>query len=97
MKTACHELCHVFGMTHCPYFECLMNGSNLVNEADQKPFLLCPICLRKLEAYLNLKNKLPERYMRMMAAIDEMNNPMFSRERTFLSQILEDFEEHQII
>lgn len=34
MKTACHELCHVFGMTHCPYFECLMNGSNLVNEAD---------------------------------------------------------------
>lgn len=34
MKTACHELCHVFGMTHCPYFECLMNGSNLMNEAD---------------------------------------------------------------
>ena len=59
MKTACHELCHVFGMTHCPYFECLMNGSNLLNEADQKPFLLCPICERKLETYLNLKDKLP--------------------------------------
>ena len=59
MKTACHELCHVFGMTHCPYFECLMNGSNLMNEADQKPFLLCPICERKLETYLNLKDKLP--------------------------------------
>ena len=59
MKTACHELCHVFGMTHCPYFECLMNGSNLVNEADQKPFLLCPICLRKLEIYLVLKDKIP--------------------------------------
>ena len=45
LKTACHEICHVLGMTHCPYFECLMNGSNLVNEADKKPFALCPICL----------------------------------------------------
>ena len=51
LKTACHEICHVLGMTHCPYFECLMNGSNLVTEADKKPFALCPICLRKLDAY----------------------------------------------
>ena len=51
VKTACHEICHVLGMTHCPYYECLMNGSNLVTEADIKPFALCPICLRKLASY----------------------------------------------
>lgn len=54
LKTACHEICHVLGMTHCPYFECLMNGSNLVTEADKKPFALCPICLRKLEKYCEI-------------------------------------------
>lgn len=85
MKTACHELCHVFGMTHCPYFECLMNGSNLMNEADQKPFMLCPICLRKLETYLNLKDRLPERYKAMYSSIETMENPMFNREKTKLS------------
>ena len=56
LKTACHEICHVLGMTHCPYFECLMNGSNLVTEADKKPFALCPICLRKLDSYCEITN-----------------------------------------
>ena len=56
LKTACHEICHVLGMTHCPYYECLMNGSNLVTEADKKPFALCPICLRKLVSYLGIEN-----------------------------------------
>ena len=23
-----HETCHMFGMRHCIYFDCLMNGSN---------------------------------------------------------------------
>ena len=54
LKTACHEICHVIGMTHCPYFECLMNGSNLVTEADKKPFALCPVCLRKLDSYCEI-------------------------------------------
>ena len=84
MKTACHELCHVFGMTHCPYFECLMNGSNQITEADHKPALLCPICLRKLATYLNLTDKLPQRYQSMMLAIEQKGNPMFSRERLMI-------------
>ena len=60
LKTACHEICHVLGMTHCPYFECLMNGSNLVTEADKKPFALCPICLRKLDSYCEITVQEPE-------------------------------------
>jgi len=58
LKTACHELCHVFGLTHCPYYECLMNGSNLLEEADRKPFLLCPVCLRKTAVYHNFEDKI---------------------------------------
>lgn len=29
-----------------------MNGSNHMEEANKKPFLLCPVCLRKLQAAL---------------------------------------------
>ena len=97
MKTACHELCHVFGMTHCPYFECLMNGSNLLNEADAKPFLLCPICLRKLDAYFNLQEAIPIRYKKMVQSIEKSGNPMFNREKTTLIQILDDLADNKII
>lgn len=61
LKTACHEISHVFGLTHCPYYDCLMNGSNLLAEADLKPFALCPICLRKIEAYLDIAGGIVER------------------------------------
>jgi len=27
-----HEICHMFGLRHCIYYECLMNG---VNSADE--------------------------------------------------------------
>lgn len=97
MKTACHELCHVLGMTHCPYYECLMNGSNLVNEADKKPFLLCPICLRKLEAYLNLSGQIPKHFKNMLGGIKDTGNPMFARERNILTSIINDLEDHEII
>lgn len=29
-----------------------MNGSSQLEEADQKPFALCPVCLRKMSSYL---------------------------------------------
>jgi predicted Zn-dependent protease len=38
-----------------------MNGSNLLAEADLKPFALCPICLRKIEAYLDIAGGIVER------------------------------------
>ena len=92
LKTACHEICHVLGMTHCPYFECLMNGSNLVTEADKKPFALCPICLRKLDAYCQITNSvsgkehifnangIAERYTNLINLIQDNGNHRFGRE-----------------
>jgi len=43
-----HELGHCFGMHHCIYYLCNMNGSNSLAESDRQPLHLCPVCLRKL-------------------------------------------------
>jgi len=43
-----HETGHMFGMAHCIYYRCLMNGANNLEESDKQPMHLCPICLRKL-------------------------------------------------
>lgn len=47
-KVLAHETGHMFGLMHCVFFECLMNGSNHLKEADSQPIHLCPVCLRKL-------------------------------------------------
>lgn len=44
-----HELGHLFGLEHCIYYRCVMNGANSLYEADRAPLHECPICLRKLQ------------------------------------------------
>lgn len=39
----------MFGLDHCIYYECVMNGSDSIEESDSQPLFLCPICLRKLQ------------------------------------------------
>jgi archaemetzincin len=48
-KVLAHETGHIFGLAHCVYFSCLMNGSNHLVESDCRPLHLCPVCLRKLQ------------------------------------------------
>ncbi|MEW5848940.1 MAG: archaemetzincin [Myxococcota bacterium] len=48
LKTAVHELSHMFSMAHCVAYECVLNGSNHRQEADARPLDLCPIDLQKL-------------------------------------------------
>lgn len=52
-KTVCHEIGHTFGMQHCSFYQCLMQGSNGLDETDSRPMPLCPVCLRKLLWNLN--------------------------------------------
>ena len=47
-KVLTHEMGHMFGIRHCIYYECNMNGANHLDEADSTPVHLCPVCLRKL-------------------------------------------------
>jgi archaemetzincin len=48
LKTASHEVGHMFSMQHCTRYECDMCGSNNREEADRRPLALCPECLAKL-------------------------------------------------
>ncbi len=48
-KVLAHEACHMFGIEHCIWYRCLMNGSNHLDEADARPLHLCPVDLRKLQ------------------------------------------------
>jgi len=47
-KVLVHETGHMFGLMHCIYFKCVLNGSNHLKESDSRPVHLCPVCLRKL-------------------------------------------------
>ena len=47
-KVLVHEIGHMFGLDHCIFFWCVMNGSNHLHESDARPLNLCPVCLRKL-------------------------------------------------
>lgn len=42
---------HMFGLGHCVYFSCLMNGYEHDEEMDIVPLHLCPVCLRKLHTF----------------------------------------------
>ncbi|MHC4406933.1 MAG: archaemetzincin [Planctomycetota bacterium] len=48
LKTATHEIGHMFSIPHCTLFECNMCGSNHRAERDRLPLALCPQCLAKL-------------------------------------------------
>jgi len=48
-KVLAHETGHMFGIEHCIWYRCAMNGSNHLAEADARPIHLCPVDLRKLQ------------------------------------------------
>lgn len=48
LKTASHEMGHMFSLLHCTKYSCGMNGSNYRAEADARPLTFCPQCLAKL-------------------------------------------------
>ena len=50
LKEAIHELGHTFGLIHCSQPQCVMNSSTYVENIDQKPAELCPVCQRAIGA-----------------------------------------------
>jgi archaemetzincin len=69
LRRACqvlnHEVGHVFGLRHCVFYRCSMNGSNSLGEADAAPLEPCPICHRKL--LWNIGFDAPARFERLRA------------------------------
>src|SRR5205823_5471428 len=48
LQTALHETGHMMGIRHCTAFECGMNGSNHLEEADSRPMGFCHECEMKV-------------------------------------------------
>ena len=48
-KVMTHEIGHMFGIRHCTYYECGMNGCNHIQESQSRPLFYCVICFRKLQ------------------------------------------------
>lgn len=85
----CHnvvrEVSRLFGLAHCVYYECLMNGFN--NPAEQrrggiKP--LCPVCQKKLK--LNLRFDCAKRFRNLQKVCQELG---FDDEAAIYKRLIE--------
>ncbi|KAL8996187.1 MAG: hypothetical protein Q9169_004253 [Polycauliona sp. 2 TL-2023] len=47
-QTCAHELGHCFGLDHCVYHACSMQGSASLAEDARQPPILCPVCAEKV-------------------------------------------------
>ncbi|KIJ43471.1 hypothetical protein M422DRAFT_779800 [Sphaerobolus stellatus SS14] len=47
-RTASHELGHCFGIEHCVYYACVMQGTASIGEDVRQPPYLCPVDLAKV-------------------------------------------------
>ncbi|KAI3365596.1 hypothetical protein L3Q82_010677 [Scortum barcoo] len=68
-KVMTHEIGHMFGIKHCQWLSCVMQGSNHLEESDRRPLDFCPICLRKLQFAIGFN--LGERYKALLHWIEE--------------------------
>jgi archaemetzincin len=68
-KILAHETGHMFSLHHCCSFECLMNGSNSLDEADRAPLHLGSRCLRKLQH--NIRFDITSRYRCLLTLYEQ--------------------------
>ena len=83
IQTGTHEIGHLFGLAHCVYYECNMNGSNSRQESDRRPLWDCPVCLRKLTWALKIDPA--DRYRQLTAICKEFR---LAREEEFFAKSL---------
>ena len=77
LKIAAHETGHMFSLQHCTKYECVMNGTNSLNETDRRPLDACPECMAKLCWAAGADPR--ERYARLAAFCVEHGLPVEQR------------------
>jgi archaemetzincin len=77
-KIMLHEVGHLFGLPHCVYYSCKMNGCNNLKESLRTPFELCPMCLRKIN--FNLDFDIKERFVNLFKGLTSLNEELYSKE-----------------
>lgn len=80
LKVMVHEIGHMFGIHHCIFFSCLMNGSNHMAESDSQPLHLCPLELRKLHHSVGFDPR--DRYRELASFYSEVG---FTAEAEFVA------------
>ena len=68
-RTASHELGHCFGMDHCVYYACNMQGSSSIAEDARQPPYLCPIDLTKVLRVTGSNTR--QRYLAVLSFCDK--------------------------
>jgi len=84
LKVMSHEIIHMFGVHHCIYYACLMQGSNHLMEADGRPMHLCPIDLHKLKQQVGFS--FSKRYEDLLNFFSK--NKGFEKEVEWITQLL---------
>lgn len=84
IKTAVHETGHMFSIKHCTLYECLMCGSNSMEESDARPLKLCPQCLPKVSHATGVK--IVDRFIELKKIYDKYE---LNAEALYCQQALE--------
>lgn len=87
IRTMVHEIGHMFGVTHCVYNRCLMNGYNNIEENYLNPLEFCPICFRKIHS--NLQFNRQSRYEKLIEMCKLLGDEMFEKDISLYSQLRE--------
>lgn len=48
LKISVHETGHMFSIAHCTKYQCVMSGTNHLEETDKRPNDACPECMAKI-------------------------------------------------
>ncbi|KAK0386099.1 hypothetical protein NLU13_5936 [Sarocladium strictum] len=88
---AVHELGHCFGLDHCVYYACVMQGTASVAEDTQQPPYLCPVCQAKV-AYTAAVEAKPTagRRRRTMKEVERMERAWTLKQYTALQEFCEE-------
>jgi len=85
-QTMIHEIIHLFGIEHCIFYDCCMNGSNHLEE--NQPLRLCAVDLHKLQK--QTKFDFMERDRNLLAFY--MSHPAFEKEHHFIQNLTDHVE-----
>lgn len=83
LRVLSHETAHMFGLRHCIFYRCVMNGSNHLQESDSRPLHPCPVCLRKLHHSLGFD--VVDRYKTLLQFYGKVG---LAEERQWVSKLL---------
>jgi len=86
-----HEITHLFGVDHCCYFSCLLNGANHMVESDSKPMHICPMDLHKLQHVIGFD---PMEIYKNLLTVYEKYEIYFKNEKKWMSERIKKIELH---